>query len=752
MALAKMTKIRIVGHDSLRAQVVNTLQDLGAVQIAEIIAAADGFLNKKESEVGEVEERLGGIQYTLDLIDRFTEEDRGGLEGFLNLKAPITEAEMDRIVQEYDHRPTYQQVRTLDSALSLIRSQLTKLEGQRQGLLPWIDLEIPVDELRSSARVSLILGSVATDRLEAFVTQAAQALGELVTIEPVGEPNRQTYLYVIVPAELEEEWLSIASEYTFERVSFEVPEGASGLPREVVEGLEDEIASLEAQQAEIIEEIQALGADRRNLEVLYQHYHNELLRKSVEKELAGSQNTFILEGWIRANSLQELTRAIDRIGEAVHLSPIGPDPEETPPVALENRRPFRPTEFVIHLFGLPRSNELDPTPFVTPFFILFFGLAVSDLGVGLGLLLGILWMKRHFKSEVAQRFTNLGIAAAIVAMLIGLLTGSWWGPQLPDYLVEQFSGLASCSSLPIGANEQTGNCLRPFEPVASRGIMMFIGLALGLGFIQLLLGNALEWYDQARHGRFFDGLWAQGSWLMLLLGLGISSGIGLPPMLGDFSGLPESLRPLGLALAIAGVLMVALLAGTPLGDSPRAQLPWVLLTGGLWLLLMFGFGPLDGGGGQWAALAIALIGAAWVSQRDGLKGLLRRIGGGLFRLYGITGYLGDIISYVRITALGISTGLIGMAFNIIGFTVIPQLVDRFLPFLPSAGATLVSALIALVILLAGHTLNLALSSIGAFVHSARLQYVEFFMKFYEAGGERFRPFGTESTFFEIKST
>jgi V/A-type H+-transporting ATPase subunit I len=114
------------------------------------------------------------------------------------------------------------------------------------------------------------------------------------------------------------------------------------------------------------------------------------------------------------------------------------------------------------------------------------------------------------------------------------------------------------------------------------------------------------------------------------------------------------------------------------------------------------------------------------------KNILGKLGGGLYGLYNAaSGYLGDILSYSRLLALGLVTGVIANVINL----------------LASMGGNII---IFILIFLLGHTVNIAINLIGTYVHTSRLQYVEFFSKFYEGSGRSFTPFKIKSKFFTIK--
>ncbi len=133
---------------------------------------------------------------------------------------------------------------------------------------------------------------------------------------------------------------------------------------------------------------------------------------------------------------------------------------------------------------------------------------------------------------------------------------------------------------------------------------------------------------------------------------------------------------------------------------------------------------------------LAIIGAAGLVATQGRsnKSFFGKIAGGLFGLYGITGYLGDVLSYSRLLALGLATGLIGSSFN---------LMIRLL------GSGVAALIFGIIIFVCGHIFNLAINALGAYVHACRLQYLEFFGKFYSGGGKAFSPYKSRDRYINI---
>ena len=185
--------------------------------------------------------------------------------------------------------------------------------------------------------------------------------------------------------------------------------------------------------------------------------------------------------------------------------------------------------------------------------------------------------------------------------------------------------------------------------------------SLVFGVIHLFLGMGIKAYMEIKRGHAFDAFCDVVSWYMVIVG-------GVMWLAGG--AVSDILPKIGMYVTLAGFLVL-------------------LLTGGRHNK---GFG---------------------------------KITGGLSSVYDVTSYISDILSYARLLALGLATGVIASVINTMGTL---------------AGGGIFGAIVLLIVFVIGHTFNLAINALGAFVHSSRLQYIEFFGKFYEDGGEEFKPF------------
>ena len=220
-----------------------------------------------------------------------------------------------------------------------------------------------------------------------------------------------------------------------------------------------------------------------------------------------------------------------------------------------------------------------------------------------------------------------------------------------------------------------------FEPVDEPMRMLLFSFALGI--VHLFTGLGIKAYQLIKAGLWRDAVYDAGFWY-LLVGGGVAYLLSMPMFV-------EMLQ-IGFTLPALVGNIAAIAAGVG---------------------------------------AIGIILTAGRESKSAYKRLLK----GLYGLYNVSGWLSDILSYSRLLALGLATGVIATVFNKMG--------SMF-------GGGVLGAILFLVIFIIGHTLNIGINMLGAYVHTNRLQFIEFFGKFYEGGGRKFSPFSVKTKYYKIK--
>jgi V/A-type H+-transporting ATPase subunit I len=352
----------------------------------------------------------------------------------------------------------------------------------------------------------------------------------------------------------------------------------------------------------------------------------------------------LLEGWIPAAQEKEMEEALAAGG--CYFRKLEVTPGDNVPIQFRNNAFSRLFEPISRLYMLPKYNELDMTPFLAPFFMVFFGLCLGDSGYGLLLLLVATAAKRFMSQKLPASMKPVLSLVQVLGtstFFCGLLTGAFFGMNAYDWGVPALDWLKG--------------------KVALDNNQMFM-MALLLGVVQILFGMSLNVVNRVIQFGFVHGLSTAG-WIILLVSVGVAWLFpGVMPMFGTVH------------LVVAGVAAV----------------------------LIFFFNSPG-------------------------KNIFLNIGLGVWDAYNMaTGLLGDVLSYVRLFALGLSGGILAGVFNSLATGMRPDNV-------------VLGPIVMVLILLIGHSLNIFMNVLGAVVHPMRLTFVEFFKNSgYTGGGKAYQPF------------
>lgn len=347
----------------------------------------------------------------------------------------------------------------------------------------------------------------------------------------------------------------------------------------------------------------------------------------------------LLQGWLPAESVANVESDLK---ESTLLYEVeDPTPEDNIPIQLKNNKFAKLFEPLTKLYMLPTYQELDLTLFFAPFFMLFFGLCLGDMGYGLLMILALPIFTKLFQLINPNFSKWLVVLFGASTILCGTLSGSFFGFSIYDL------------NVPFVQNMK--------ELLYTDNSTMFT-VSLCIGVVQILFGMIIKAVNLSIQCGFKNAISTVG-WILLLLTVIVAVLMKI-----EFS------NPIIIALLIISAVGIFLL------NSPG-------------------------------------------------KNPLLNIGLGLWDTYNMaTGLLGDVLSYVRLFALGLSGGILANVFN--------SMATGMSPDIPVVGF-IVTALIFAV----GHALNIFMNILGAIVHPMRLTFVEFFKNAgYEGGGVEFKPF------------
>jgi len=640
MAIEKMKRLRLVAVKSEKEALLKELMLLGCVQITEPkepvqdTEEARAF-SKETAGFDECRAEYDKLLEGLELINRYAPAKTG-------MFTPKPEASAQSVVDESSLRENLslaEKLFGLDERIKRIAAEESRVSGLIEMLRPWEKLDLPFEV--SETKTCFVMPGVlpVTVNLDALEAELYSAESESQIIK-ISSDREQYYLLLIAMKENRNEVLETVRRFGFSRPSVADLKGTAA---ENVSSLSEKLKELGTEKVELTDQIVSSASSRETLELCADRLLTKTGRAENTERLLYTEATINFEGWVPAVMEKQLGNVLSNFDCAWETAV--PTEEEIPdvPVKLRNNAFSSPYSMLTEMYSMPAYNGIDPNPFLMLFFSMFFGIIIADLGYGTLIFLGGLLYKIKAKPKGVQaRAPGLLMICGVSCAVFGVLSGSFFGDATAKI---------------AGMYGQTVSIPALIDPL-NNPLQVLIG-ALVLGFIQLIIGTAINGYMLIRDGQWLDAVLDVGSlWLF-------------------FGGIALGAMGVTWYVAIAGAVMIVLTQG-------RSS-------------------PSIGG----------------------------KIGNGIFSLYSVaSGWFGDVLSYCRLMALMLAGAVIGSVFNTLG-TMTGNLVGFALLFL------------------IGHSLNLALSLIGAFVHSLRLQYLEFFGKFYREGGKPYQPLAIKTNYFNI---
>jgi len=661
MAIAEMKKIHLVGHQHIENRVTQLLHHLGVTQIIDIREENEELRPESSGEEKKLEERLAQINRILAFLSQYEKSSfvKGLWDSFFPAKAYFAKEEARHILRSFSELEAYHDFKALDEKIELIKIKRGELEEEKKNLLGYFRFPLAKKDLAPTKETGIIWG-VIPKKSFLKIGPVLNKKFKKIWVKTFQAAGKNLFLIVVFLKDRHEDISEFLRSSNFQFGNFS--RSQVGTPQERLEEIAREKESLGLEEEKINKDIGRLLSQKAKLLLLHDTISSRLEQRYISRSFSQTRATFILEGWVKESELKILKEKLIKIFPELEIVVSSPLADAQPPIAFQNRSWIKPFEFITRLYGAPAYRSFDPTPFLMPFFALFFSLCISDAGYGLILLLLGWWLLKKVKLERGQKIIfRVLLLSGFLAIIVGVITGSIFCldfEQLPLWL---------------GFLKGFRNKLMIFDPLEN--IMLFLGICLGLGLVQIYFGILLKVILQLKRKRIIEALFQELPWLFLISGLILWAAVSM-------GGLKDSLLPLAKISTSGGAVILFLFAGR------------------------------------------------------GTKNIFLRLGKGLFTLYGTVGMLGDILSYTRLLALSLATVVIGLAVNVIA-----ALFSR-VPF--------IGILLGLAVVIFGHGFNLFINSLSGFAHTLRLQFVEFFTKFYEGGGEFFQPFQMENKFTRVE--
>ena len=524
MSIVKMKRLRLIALARDRDELLSSLLHAGCVEVSEPPAdLADPLLRRDKARVAEAKSELAELKQALSVLRRQAPQK----EGLLTPRQVVRERDL------LDHgamAAALEKARTVNDhakAAGQCSARETRLNAELQSLRPWEACDLPLNEAGTRC-VAVLLGTVPSavdfDAMAGAVSEAAEA--SQVTL--LSADGQQQCLEVLVHRSQEGAALEALRSYGFSLPQFK---DASGTARDNVRRLEEEMEAVRAQRQAELDAIRAMGPETGALKLCVDQVQQVLATEETKERILAGGSILCLDGWVDEPNVSKLEQALAAFDCAWELT--DPAPEEYPkvPVKLQNGPLTRCMNMVTEMYALPVYGTVDPNPLMAPFFILFYGIMMADMGYGLLMVLGALFMIKKMRARGGMRnFAELLFYCGISTFVIGALTGGFFGDFLPQ-LASIINPDTTFTALPA--------LFTPLEDTMA----ILVG-SLVLGFIQIITGQVVSFVKKARDGHLWDGVWDEGPWWMIYLGVGLAV-LGV----GNVAGYPVVL--------VVGILMLA---------------------------------------------------------------------------------------------------------------------------------------------------------------------------------------------------
>ena len=521
MAIVKMKRLRVIAMAACREELLGQLQRLGCVEIREPETAGEdwaGLLERENSRLAETRAALADVNTALSAVKKYADVR----EGMFPQRQAVTQTEFLSGMAADRARAASARVSELVQTASQLQAEEGRLLAKQASLVPWKGLDMPLE----------LTGTVHTAFLPGVCPAAAdlgalrQALGETACeLLEISADKQQRYCLLVCHRAEEAQALDILRTRGFSAVSFQ---GLTGTPAENLRRLEGELQENRGRQAETADALRKSGADWDTLRLYADRLRSDTALEEGNENLLTDGTILFFEGWAPADRLQGVGALLDHLGCAWEAEDPKADEYPDVPVRLRNNWFSRPLNMVTDMYALPVYGSLDPNPLMAPFFILFYGIMMADMGYGLLMLaMGLFLWKKKVRGTM-DYMGGLLVLCGISTFVVGALTGGFFGDFLSQ--LAKLIDPKSTFALPY-----------LFTPLTDT-MAILIG-SLVLGFAQILTGMVISFVKKARDGHIMDGIWDEGTWWVIFLGGGLAV-LGI----GNVAGYP--------AVLILGILML----------------------------------------------------------------------------------------------------------------------------------------------------------------------------------------------------
>ena len=497
-----MKHLRLLGMESEREALLKAMQDMECVEISSIDGSEEalksGFAKPDDKALMSAQEASRAYRTALASLDRFAPEKKG----MFRKRQGVSRAAFFSAESEENARTAAETINKDTRRLGEIESERTKNEALRATLAPWLTVDAPLGG--ADGALAVFFGTAGLNVTDDALKALADSLDGLLTWQQASSDRSLRYLLVMCHGSVKERALSALRDLGFSTVSFR---GMTGTAKENDKALAENLAALEKERQEIKQRIAGLGGKREALLEASDRAAIALRREEAKSRLVGTDKVFLLEGWLPADRCAEIEKTLKPFTCAIETREPTEDEYPQVPVQLKNNKLTRPLNMVTEMYSLPAYGTLDPNPLMAPFFILFYGIMMADMGYGLLMMIASVIISKKYrpKGTSGELFSLLGLCG-ISTFIMGALTGGFFGDFLTQLIAIVSPG--TVFALP-----------KLFDPLDDL-TMILIG-SMALGMVQIVTGMAISLIEKCKRKKFLDAFFEEITWWTVFIGIAL---------------------------------------------------------------------------------------------------------------------------------------------------------------------------------------------------------------------------------------
>ena len=497
-----MKHLRLLGMESEREALLKAMQDMECVEISSIDGSEEalksGFAKPDDKALMSAQEASRAYRTALASLDRFAPEKKG----MFRKRQGVSRAAFFSAESEENARTAAETINKDTRRLGEIESERTKNEALRATLAPWLTVDAPLGG--ADGALAVFFGTAGLNVTDDALKALADSLDGLLTWQQASSDRSLRYLLVMCHGSVKERALSALRDLGFSTVSFR---GLTGTATENDKALAEILATLEKERQEIEQRIAGLGGKREALLEASDRAAIALRREEAKSRLVGTDKVFLLEGWLPADRCAEIEKTLKPFTCAIETREPTEDEYPQVPVQLKNNKLTQPLNMVTEMYSLPAYGTLDPNPLMAPFFILFYGIMMADMGYGLLMMIASVIISKKYrpKGTSGELFSLLGLCG-ISTFIMGALTGGFFGDFLTQLVAIVSPG--TVFALP-----------KLFDPLDDL-TMILIG-SMALGMVQIVTGMAISLIEKCKRKKFLDAFFEEITWWIVFIGIAL---------------------------------------------------------------------------------------------------------------------------------------------------------------------------------------------------------------------------------------